>query len=311
MRSTYARMLSLACLMTVGSAQAEEAAQASLPLELSLALGQFQRSAGTEVDFLTRGNLIPEMSTADFGEIAGLAYLASVRIPEHLWVRGLFSEATQSATRVGPNGMGFRLQNTVSGVLGAVVGTGVAGRDTSILAIDGLVPILDTDTLAVHVGGKYAALGDSLYATISGGGFSNRGQFDAQSTFAGPVLAVEYRLGPPDGGAGLGLSVFASAALLASTYDQTFESQIASLTPRTAAASLSGVSASGELGVTASYAFGPQASIEATAHVVYYSDVASAPLAPGQTVLGSPSTTAVVTEEAWYSGFSIAGKVRF
>lgn len=310
MRSSYARVLPLVVLLAAGSARAEDAAaMASLPLEFSLALGQFQRSAGTEVDFLTRGNLVPEMSTADFGEISALAYLASLRVPEHFWVRGLFSEATQSATKVGPNGMGFRLQNTVFGVLGAVVGTGVAGRDTSIMAIDGLVPILDTDTFDVHVGGKYAQLGDSLYATITGGGFTSSGRFDATSTFGGPVLAVEYRLGPPDGTAGLGLSVFASAALLASAYDQSYE--LVNNTTRTATASLSDVSGSAELGVTASYAFGPQASIEATAHVVYYSDVASAPLAPAQSTLGSPGTTAVATEEAWYSGLSVTGKVRF
>lgn len=302
--------ISMVWLANAGAALAESqpAATRSLPLEFSLAFGNLQRSTGDAVDIMTRGNRALVMSSEELGEIESLAYFASVRSEGQLWMRGVYSDSAQEATATSDTGMGLPLENTVIGVLGAVTATGVVTRDTSILSLDTLVPALEADGLTLHVGAKYAHLTDTTAATIQGSVFTTTGAFDASSSFGGPMVALEYRLGAPAETEGFAVSGFASLALLASMHEQTME--LVTNNVRAATAGDFSYSTAAELGVTASYAFTPQASIEVRAQAMHYSDVASSLQAVGASRL-SPEQTTVVLDEAWYSGFSVAGKVRF
>lgn len=307
----------------MGIAQADDDAygpsMASRSIELLFGLGWLDRSDGDDVNILRNFSGPISPSSDDLDDLDGVSYHLEAKISHDpfrhvpFWVRAMYSQADPSEDISDAGGIGFNTLSSAVGLFGGGTVGGTIERATSVASFDFLLPVYSHGAISLYLGGKLLHLTDDLDLFVENT-FNNTSHvdFDATSVLGGAVVAATFDI-VPSNGAGFGLKGFGSVALLRGHHEVEYRADFP-FASFFESASDDEYKWNGafEAGMTASYHFTPNFSVEGSAMLYYFTNVASAPksIPVSQAVSAGPSTD-VQYDDVLYTGFKVVGVLRF
>ncbi len=146
---------------------------------------------------LTRGNLVPVMNADEIDpDVSGGWELAIDKQLSSKWSIGAryfnvdsIDDLVAKTNLV--NGAGVRYRNTVSGVLGAVLGASNVSYGAQLDSFELMAGRQVTDCIRLSTGVRYVRFEDYVDARISGGIFTSRSLLQASNELVGPQLGTD------------------------------------------------------------------------------------------------------------------------